>query len=610
MCGIGGWINWDINLSTQNRVLTEMSKTLVHRGPDGQAVWIDNSVAFVHRRLEIIDPIGGKQPMIIQKAGNKYVITFNGEIYNYKELHNELVLKGHNFKTESDTEVLLLSYLEWGVDCLNHINGIFAFAIWDERQNRVFLARDPLGVKPLYYSVKENELVFGSELKTLLAHPKINPIINEDGLSEVLTMSPMRTPGHGIFKDIDELRAGHFILFTPSHFKKVQYWKLISKQHNDSEKETAAKINNLMDNIVQKQLRSDAPIGTLLSGGLDSSGISAIAKRHINNNELKTFSIEFLNNKQHFHQDLLHRSLDSPWVEKMASYLNTQHRNIQFDSKDLMEHIYIPLKAKDFPSVGEMESSLYLFFKDIKKSGTTVVLSGEGADEIFGGYPWFYKNDNLPQDTFPWAHVQRFKWLSPKLVKKMDLYDYMRDKYNEALGEVPIIDGESENESKKREMLYLNITRFLPFLLERKDRMSMANGLEVRVPFCDADLVQYVWNIPWEMKNFGGMEKGILRSSFENWLPDDVIYRKKSAYPFIQDPEYLDTIRREVSEIISNNNSPVSGFINQKEVIAYMERYQTADSHPLGITGIIRTLDSIVQLNKWFEGVKLDTKTL
>lgn len=571
MCGLTGWVDWDNDLTQQQSILVTMVKTLSRRGPDAKGVWLSKHAALGHRRLVVVDPEGGGQPMTRRLGERIYTIVYNGELYNTIDLRKELEERGHTFITRnSDTEVLLMSYIEWGTSCVERFNGIFAFAIWEESEQSLFLARDRLGVKPLFYARKGKLFIFGSELKALLAHPAVKPEVDTGGLAEVFVMGPARTPGHGIYRNVAEIRPGHSLLYDRSGMRLRRYWTLESRPHEDSLEVTAARIRELFHEAVERQLVSDVPVCTLLSGGLDSSIITAVAARAFKRDglgPLHTYSVDYRDNEHFFKADHFQPNSDAPWVRRVADFLGTSHHRIEVDTPELTDALVPAVMANDLPGMADIDSSLYLFCREIKKDAT-VALSGESADEVFGGYPWFRSRAALTEDTFPWIRFvrERAGFLSAELVDLIRPEEYVAGRYQEALGEVPRLKGEEPQEARMREIFYLNITRFMQTLLDRKDRMSMGVGLEVRVPFCDHHLVEYVWNIPWAMKNCGEMSKGILRRAMTGLLPDDVLKRSKSPYPKTHNPSYLAAVSRRVLEILDDREAPLHRLINTEAV--------------------------------------------
>lgn len=582
MCGITGWIHWKKDLTLELPIIQKMTETLTNRGPDAVGIWMNKHVAFGHRRLCVVDPAGGAQPMTKKRGDYNYTMIYNGELYNTEDIRRELLARGHQFRSHSDTEVLLTAYMEWGSECLRKLNGIFAFAIWDEPRQRLFLARDRMGVKPLFYAEREHSFYFGSELKALLAHPDVRPEIDREGLAEIFMMGPSRTPGHGVFRGVKELRPGYFLEVDESGVRSRQYWSLVSKPHEDDFETTVSTVRSLLLDSIERQLVSDVPIATLLSGGLDSSVITAVSAevfKREGRGPLHTYSIDYVGNHQHFKASSFQPDEDAPWIKRVSEYIGTIHHTIEFDTPELAESLKTALFARDLPGMTDIDASLYLFCREIKKE-TTVVLSGECADEVFGGYPWFYREELLQSGTFPWMRLahQRVNWLSDEMKDLIRPTEYLAQRYQETLDEVPRLPGEDPEEARRREMFYLNINWFMSTLLDRKDRMSMAASLEARVPFCDHRIVEYVWNIPWAMKRHMDREKGILRKAMEGILPDDVLYRKKSPYPKTHNPAYAEATRKWLLEVLDDPASPLLPLIDQ-EVVREITKQDTAASN-------------------------------
>ncbi len=564
MCGIAGWTDYSRDISEETPVLCAMVETLQNRGPDNAGYWVSPHALLGHRRLIVVDPKGGAQPMRLNHGGNTYVIVYNGELYNTEDIRLELLAKGHTFDGWSDTEVLLHAFAEWDEACLERLNGIFAFAVWDGKKERLFLARDRIGVKPLFYSEKGGVFLFASEVKSLLEHPDVSSKIDSDGLSEIFALGPARTPGHGVFSDISELRPGYCLSLDQDGLSIKQYWSLKSFQHPDSFDTTVETVRSLVFDAVKRQLVSDVPLCVLLSGGLDSSTISAIAAdvyKTERQESIRTFSIDYVDNDKNFRAGKFQPNPDAPWVQLVSWYLGTEHRNFMVDTPALTDALLPSVLARDLPGMADIDSSLLLFSQYVKKYAT-VGLSGECADEVFGGYPWFYSK--AAKDTFPWSQRldERVKLFSPELLSLIRPYDYVALRYQEALSEVPHFDGDTQENSRMRALFYLNLTRWMPTLLDRKDRMSMAAGLELRVPFCDHRIVEYVWNVPWEFKNYNNREKGLLRLALKGLLPEDVLWRKKSPYPKTHNPNYIEALRNLTLSILDDTSSPLRPFIN------------------------------------------------
>lgn len=484
MCGLIGWINTQMNISTEKYIIEKMTNTLSKRGPDSFGIYSSKYALLGHRRLSVVDPEGGGQPMIKAIGDNIYVIIYNGELYNTDEIRDKLKARGHVFKSYSDTEVLLTAYIEWGEDCVRYFNGIFAFGIWDENHQKLFIARDPLGVKPLFYTQKDSSFIFGSELKALLAHPEVKPIIDSGGILEIFGLGPARTPGNAVFKDINEVLPGHCLSFVEGKTRVREYWRLESKQHDDNLDTTVDRVRSLFVDAVERQMVSDVPLCTFLSGGLDSSAISAIAANYFKNKgagTLNTYSIDYLGNDKYFKSDSFQPDSDSKYVDILSHYIESKHHNIMIDSAQLASALKQAVKASDLPGMADIDSSLYLFCKEVSKDAT-VALSGECADEIFGGYPWFREPEFINATIFPWSRaVKERKRLLSKEFSNLPMEEYVNSRYTETLSEVPRLEGETPEEHRMREISYLNIKWFMVTLLNRKDRMSMRNSLERRV---------------------------------------------------------------------------------------------------------------------------------
>lgn len=470
MCGIAGWIDLKSDLISQQDIMVTMTKKLSQRGPDAEGFYVSSNALLGHRRLIVVDPEGGGQPMIRFRGENKYVIVYNGELYNTLDLRYELETIGHTFSSNSDTEVLLVSYIEWGANCIEHLNGIFAFGIWDQTERSLFLGRDRFGVKPLFYAQRGSSLIFASEIKALLANPLVRAEVDFEGLAEVFSLGPARTPGHGIFKDVYEVKPANSILFDNSGIHHRKYWSLISTPHTDNIDDTISKIRLLVLDAIKRQLVADVPVCTFLSGGLDSSAITAVAAgifEKTGKGQLHTYSIDYVDNDRYFKPSSFQPNADAPWVKRMSDEFNTKHHYIYADTPQLVNALIDSTEARDFPGMADVDSSLLLFCREVKKN-STVALSGECADEVFGGYPWFHREEMLNAGTFPWSInlSERKRVLSPELINLIKPEEYVARRYSDTLNQVPHLIGESQLETRRREISYLNITWFMSTLLE------------------------------------------------------------------------------------------------------------------------------------------------
>lgn len=609
MCAIAGIINFDENLllhDAEHRLcVREMAETMTHRGPDSHGEWVCENAAFAHCRLAVIDPERGVQPMKRTVEGHEFTICYNGELYNADELRGELNRYGYKFETTCDTEVLLYSYIHYGADCAKRLNGIYAFAVWDSMRQQVFLCRDRFGVKPLFYSICGDEIIFASEIKAILAHPYMKAEVDADGLCELFAMSPARTQGCGVFKNINELPMAHSMIVSRRGIRQQRYWQLESHEHTDSYEDTVERVRELLYDAVTRQLVSDVPIGTLLSGGLDSSVVTAISSEYMlkRGKILSTYSFDYVGNDKYFKSSAFQPDADAPWAKRVSDECKTEHTVLECSRENLHKYLLDALYYKDLPGMADVDASLLYYFREIKKRHT-VLLSGECSDEIFGGYPWFRDPKAFERHAFPWCYdlSLRKNILKPSVANTLDLDAYCTARYEDTISKTPRFDGDSPEEARRREISYLNIVWFMTNLLDRKDRMSMASGLEVRVPFCDYRLVEYVWNIPWEMKNRGNVSKSILREASRGLLSDEVLFRKKSPYPKTHDPAYETEVKARLADVISNPNAPLCALCDHNE----LDRLTLPGASDYGkpffgqLMAMPQFIGYLLQINEWF----------
>lgn len=612
MCGIVGFTNFNRNMTYEesNKIIENMNKKLYRRGPDEQGLYVKNNIAIGHKRLIVIDPEGGKQPMCCKYQGSDYAITYNGQIYNTVELKKTLEEKGITFETHSDTEILLKAFIYYGYDVAKHLNGIFAFAVWNEAKQELFLCRDHFGVKPLFYSIKNNEIVFASEIKALFEFPSIYPSIDEIGISELFGIGPARSPGVGVFKGINELKPASFMIYNKDGMREEKYWKFVSKRHEDNFEETCKKVRFLLNDSIERQLVSDVPLCTFLSGGLDSSIISLYASNYCRKNKLhalETYSVDYKDNDKNFRRTDFQPNTDNDYIWFISRKLGTNHHVVMLDTPELADALKDAVIARDLPGMADVDSSLLLFCKNVRQNAT-VALTGECADEIFGGYPWFFREDALNSKTFPWSiNIEgRQHILNERIEKKVRLKEYIDFRYNESLSQVEILDTDTRETAEKRKISYLTMNWFMQTLLDRSDRMAMYNGLELRVPFCDYRLAEYVWNIPWEMKALNGREKGLLRYIMRDELPREIIERKKSPYPKTWNPNYLSKVKNMLTEIMRNPNSPIKNLLNERDILEILRTDGRSFTRPwFGqlMTGP-QLMAYLCQVNMWLEVYK------
>ncbi|MEY8356395.1 asparagine synthase (glutamine-hydrolyzing) [Lachnospiraceae bacterium 54-53] len=581
MCGIAGFYSpnkdYQKDKFRYEDILERMSAIQRHRGPDDSGIWLFEHGGLSHARLSVIDPENGRQPMKKPDAGKIFGIVYNGEIYNTEELRRDLVKRGHSFSTTCDTEVILTGYMEYGPDFVKQLNGIFAFAISDPVRDCLCLFRDRQGVKPLFYTVRDEEIIFASELKGIFACPEIRPVLDRKGFNEVFSIGPARTSGCGIFKGIDELLPGHMLLCSKNGFHLKCYWKLESRPHEDSYEETVEKTSFLVQDSIRRQMVSDVPICTFLSGGVDSSLVSAVCAAELKKQgkRLTTFSFDFVNNDKYFKASAFQPSMDRPYVDQMVKFLDSDHHYLECDNLTQADRLYDSVLAHDLPAMGDIDSSLLHFCSQVKKHNK-VALTGECADEIFGGYPWFHKEECFKANTFPWTMDLEAR----KVVLKDDFLDYLgmeeyvREAYEKSVAETPVLSEDNPKEARRREISYLNLRWFMQTLLNRMDRDSMYSGLEARVPFADHRIIEYVWNVPWDMKTRDGVVKSLLRQAGKGLLPDEILFRRKSPYPKTYDTNYQSLLVTRVREMMADSSSPAMEFLEKRK----LEKFLTSPS--------------------------------
>lgn len=553
MCGIAGMVG----LPYKEHSLKDMIETMLRRGPDSNGIVRKDGCVLLHSRLAIVDPEGGKQPMELCCAGECYTIVYNGELYNTQEVKNELIALGHSFRGHSDTEVVLHAYAQWKEECLHKFNGIFGFGVWEQYRKRLFLARDRMGVKPLFYALKDRGLLFASEIKTILASGLVKPVLDAEGAAQLLLMGPGRIPGSGVFRDILELEPGWCGSFENGKWHPWQYWKLRDREHRESFEETAEQVRFLVTDAIKRQMVSDVPLGTFLSGGLDSSLISSVCAKELGQ-PLDTFSVDYENNDKYFVPGKFQPDSDNSFIEIMQSYLGSDHHWTVLGAQELADTLEEATIARDLPGMADVDFSLLAFCKRIRPK-VKMALSGECADEIFGGYPWYRDPEVRALEGFPWAQntALRASFLAPSVKGKIDPTEFVMEQYKRTLRESDILPAASSQERRVKEMVNLNMRHFMQTLLDRKDRMSMYCGLEVRVPFCDYRIAEYLYGVPWEFKDHQGREKGLLRYAMGQYLPQAVLHRKKSPYPKTWDPAYQRIMEGRVKALLEDKNAPI-----------------------------------------------------
>lgn len=604
MCAIAGIIGLEVNEVTVRQMLATMER----RGPDDRGIWQNGSACLLHARLAIIDPQRGKQPMSLTLNGETYTLIYNGELYNTHELRQELARLGHSFDGHSDTEVVLHSYAQWGDNCVDRFNGIFAFAVWEENRRRLFLARDRIGVKPLFYKLHDGGLLFASEIKTILVCPTVRAELDCEGAAQLLLLGPGRLPGSGVFRGICEVEPGCCGYYENGRLVVRQYWRLRDREHRDSFEETAEQVRYLVNDAIRRQMVSDVPIGTFLSGGLDSSLISAVcaAEMMSRGERLLTFSVDYVDNDKYFRANKFQPNSDGHYIRLMQEAIDSRHRWTVLSPEDLLNVLEDSTIARDLPGMADVDFSLLAFCREIRED-IKVALSGECADEIFGGYPWYRDPEIRERAGFPWAQNtdQRIGMLAPELACKLSGREFVMDAYQKTCARSDILPGNSPQERRMKEMVNLNFAWFMQTLLDRKDRMSMYSSLEVRVPFCDYRIAEYLYGVPWEYKDYQGKEKGLLRRAMEGILPEEVLWRRKSPYPKTFDPKYLQLVRKRIETLMEDTAAPLFSLVDRDAVRGLMESEMVWPWYGQ-LMRTPQTMAYLLQLDFWLRHYQVD----
>lgn len=613
MCGIAGYFNSKFNykeaIDYNASILTSMITSMKHRGPDEQGFIINQHCCLAHTRLSIIDLFSGRQPMKIRKNNCNYYIVFNGEIYNHIPLRNKLKSLGYTFSTSSDTEVILNCYLYYGPDFVSLLDGIFSIGIFDETLNSLLLFRDNYGVKPLFYTYYNSTIIFASKIDTLFEYPGVKPELDKNGLNEIFTIGPAKTYGTGVFKNIKEVKPGHYLKITPNYKKEVCYYKLMSKPHEDNYAETLDKVEHLVNKAVIDQMLSDVPIATFLSGGIDSSIVTSICAKKLaaDYKQIDTYSFDFKGNKEYYKSNDFQPSQDRPYVDIMVGHLHSNHTYLECDTEILADLLTESVDSRCLPTMADVDASLLFFCKLVSKKHK-VVLTGECADEIFGGYPWFHKEELLNSNSFPWMPDISFRksLLNQEFAEFLNMEGYVNQAYYNTLSEINTLPDENYFDTSRRKIRYLNIRWFMQTLLDRMDRTSMQSGLEARVPFANRELVDYVFNIPWDMCAKDGIVKNILRQSARDLVPDTILYRKKSPYPKTYNPDYEKIITEKLKELIANPSEPVNRYIDHKRLLLFLESPKDYGKPWYGqLMAGPQMIAYLIQINYWLKKYKL-----
>lgn len=565
MSAIGGMTGF---VATQP-IIDRMLRAMANRGPDGKGAYCFADSCLLHTNSLDWDP--EPEPIVLDRGKHRFVITFDGILFNRQQLWQELEKLEHLKTGGSDGELMLRLYMAYGEAALEKCNGSFAFAILREPENEVFLARDPMGLRPLYYTQQGDFMAFGSEIKILLAHPEIQPRLDAQGAGELILLGPGIMPDSGVLQGIRQLKPGHFAKVRNGKLELGCYWKLQDRHHTESFEDTARHVRELIKDSVSLQLSCVKSAGSLLSGGLDSSILSALLARHLDRDGhvLQTFSVDYAENDRYFQPDAYQPNQDTEYIRIMQSVLDSHHCWTVLTPEEVLSELEQAMLARDLPGMADVDASLLCFAKQIRQK-TAVAFSGECADELFGGYPWYFE-ENTPAG-FPWAKntEQRKALLHPGLQQKEELGDMVEACYAQTLADSHILPDTTPRERYSRQMYQLNIQWFMQTLCRRNDAMGHSAGLLLLTPFCDKRIVEYLYSVPWEQKAYKGREKGLLRYAMEEILPQSILTRKKSPYPKIRHPRYAQMVENCLQPLLQDEKAMLWSIWDRSAVLDYL----------------------------------------
>ncbi|GGL87945.1 asparagine synthase (glutamine-hydrolyzing) [Micromonospora sp. WMMA1923] len=608
MSGIAGWIDFRRDIGTRSSILRAMTGTMRDRGPDSAGVWMSAHAGLGYRGLDTGAPGGSGNLARVEFGDAAVTLVHAGPIYNLRELRRAVEAAGTRRRAESTPEILLETYLRHGERFVEQLDGMFTVAVWDGRHRRLLLARDRLGLKPLYYHRYADGVVFASEPTAVLTHPLVTARLELAALPIVLQPRLTRA-GETPLVGLRELAPAELLGCTAEGTTSRRYWELTSAPHHDSFDKTAAHVRELLEESVGRQLATGVPGGAMLSGGVDSTSVAALAAQLLGGGgqRLDTYCVEFASDPSHFTPTELRPDVDAPYAAAAAEFLGTRHHTLTASVEDLLAAIPATRRARGLPGWGQFDASMYLIFQQMRER-SVVALTGEAADEFLGGYPYFFKADRLERDTFPWIGdgPRLVDYLAPELRDVVRPAADERDRYHDLLGQVPRLPGEDPADARMREVFYLGMAGPLAVILDRKERMSMAHGLEVRVPFCDHRLVEYLWNVPWSMKSAGGV-KGLLKAAMADLLPPGTVNRRKSAYPHVQSPRYDEALIREATWIVNDPASSLRAMFDTARLNGLIRQITAGrmDSELPGGASPAHLLIQLVELRAWIEENKV-----
>ena len=603
MSGLVGWIDFSRNLVLQRPVITAMTGSLAHRGPDGESVWTSPRAAFGYRAL-VVEPGDERQPVVAEEDGRKIVLCVAGAPGGLAQLRDRLRGAGHAVpSTASTAEVLMAAYRQWGSDVVPWLSGQFALAVWDERTEELVLARDQLGGQTLFFTETPTGVVFGSERKALLAHPEVQPVVTAAGLREVICHA---VPTGPLFSGFSQVDAAQIAVFSRNGWKRRTYWRLETRPHTDDLATTVSRIRSMLDQSTANSIPDDpSRAAVTLSGGVDSSAVTALVSAELRRRDLgrlSTYTIDYAYDD--FRQDAMRTSKDAPYARMVADHVSSRHHVVQLEATDILDPVVrlAMLRAKDAPTrIYDMDAWQQIFLQRVAADGNKVVFTGLGSDNAFRGAVWCNDPGLVNSGTFPWvALAQRHGavngfgtlLVNPDLLATLDLPTYYADTYADAVRDVTYLPEEDEAARNMRTVAYLVLTQF-----RGDSSIFSATGMQVRSPINNHELLQYCYNIPAAMHRHGDIEKGLLREAIADLLPEQVVRRPRSATPVSHDPGYPLRLAEEFKALLADPDAPARPLTDLAAATELVDQPERLKKDRMARASV----ELILQLNLWLD---------
>ena len=592
-----------VDLRCDEQICQGMINTMLRRGPDSEAVYKDERCVLVYRKMSTQSKHAPAQINRFDWVGDKWAVINESEVNNINEMRNRMICLGHSFTSNEDAEVIVHGYAQWGKGFIDMLQGLVCFVLWNITKNTLLVVRDRMGIKPLFYMPHGSGLIFSSEIKTILAYPTVKAELDCTGAAQLILLGPGRIPGSGVLKNIYELEPGGYLEYDAHKLFCGKYWDLKDREHTESFDQTAEHVRWLVLDAIKGHIDVDANLGAFLSGGLDSSIICSVCAEELKKSGkvLNTFSVDYVDHEKFFVAGKYQPESDKQYIQIMRDHLGSTHHWTILDPYDLINCLEDATIARDLPGMADVDFSLLALCNQVKNT-VGVALSGECADELFGGYPWFRDVKLRTSAGFPWAANIRYRegLLSERMKEQIDAESFVMDHFNSSIQKCDILPGGDAVDAEVKKMSYLNQKWFMQTLMDRNDRMSMYNGLEVRAPFCDHRIASYMYGVPWKFMEFNGREKGLLRYAMKGLLPDKVLWRKKSPYPKTFDPTYHKLVKQMLKDVICDVNQPVFQIVSRTAAIKLLDE-EMNDPFYGRLMKSPQTIAYLLQINYWLK---------